>query len=1018
MTLFSRILRIGWSLLAVVVIVGLVPYILIMMGRWRFGSARPWEGLNPSELIDQAAALTSLGGRITDQMLVDLTVRLTITFGWICVVMLVVSVAAEMLHQVGRGRRPAPKVRSLGWSQALVGSIATGLLLLLPVHGTASAWVGVPSAVERGSTSSVVAGVVHVAATETTSHLTNHTVRPGESLWEIAEQRLGDPLRWKEIWALNQGREMGDGQRFEDPHLILPRWVLQLPSDSQPADSLSTAPVRVYGESAPLSAGSEPNVLQTPEPHQLSEVALADALFDLQEAELIGRERTHSGWETDVLAGGGGEIPIIATEVVDDDLRSLEHQHSDEEAGDLVSEDHSGNEVRSVMSNLLRLGSATMLATGVMVSLAARRRQRLRSSTSDMRPLPIDRLLMDRHLTETAMMNPLAPVAEGRDIDWDVDLSEFAEDSVASGIQTAHAADRIFRLDLVVRIAAVPLIEVQQTIAAVFMSDQGDIEILATAEVMMDRPWRGNGQSWKMPAQIGIDRLIELAQGLDPPCPALVHIGNSSDGREIYVDLEVLGVVSVVSGSAAIGGVVSGKDIEAVDEVLRAIHLTLQNSIFGHSLDLLWVGAPDHEEVIWSEMLGAHDLGYRKGFEDIAEWLEERDPNRLQVVVVSSALDLAEAPNQLWMSETVVIGRGVVRASGAYLVMDGGNWSLNGPVFGGWEIPLTPVGVSASEAQMLAELIEEQSEQPLLVYHADHLKSGVEREEPAAGVVSLHLVGSAPDTNPPLQREHTAFQTERSESGAPNGWDLMVRLMGTVDVVNTKGEVARFERSKSLELLAWCVTHRGRSTRTAARTALWELNVRDATFANVVSEARRATSALVRSEQNRDWIRRTLTEELVLDSGITSDVEIMRATLDRVDQCGVAGLVPEMEAALALIRGMPCEGSSYLWPEAEGISSDLILVATSLASSLALYRLADGDVTGVFRATAAGLLALPGHEELIALRMRAHAAAGDLAGVKQEWVAYQRVIARDPWSGGEPAPKLRDLSIELLGMRV
>ena len=28
---------------------------------------------------------------------------------------------------------------------------------------------------------------------------------------------------------------------------------------------------------------------------------------------------------------------------------------------------------------------------------------------------------------------------------------------------------------------------------------------------------------------------------------------------------------------------------------------------------------------------------------------------------------------------------------------------------------------------------------------------------------------------------------------------------------------------------------------------------------------------------------------------------------------------------------------------------------------------------------------LPGHEELIALRMRAHAGAGDLSGVRLEW---------------------------------
>jgi hypothetical protein len=46
--------------------------------------------------------------------------------------------------------------------------------------------------------------------------------------------------------------------------------------------------------------------------------------------------------------------------------------------------------------------------------------------------------------------------------------------------------------------------------------------------------------------------------------------------------------------------------------------------------------------------------------------------------------------------------------------------------------------------------------------------------------------------------------------------------------------------------------------------------------------------------------------------------------------------------------------------------------------------------------------------------MRAHARSGDLAGVRQEWESYERVIVADPWSDGEPAPKLLALRRELL----
>ncbi len=242
----------------------------------------------------------------------------------------------------------------------------------------------------------------------------------------------------------------------------------------------------------------------------------------------------------------------------------------------------------------------------------------------------------------------------------------------------------------------------------------------------------------------------------------------------------------------------------------------------------------------------------------------------------------------------------------------------------------------------------------------------------------------------------------------------MVRLMGPVDVVDTRGAAAKFERSKTLELLAWMVTHRERSTRIAARTALWDQDVRDATFANVVSEARRALARHVEPTDGDEWVRRTLTDELSLHDGVISDADIVKARYDagrtRVGHDALDTLKPAVE----LLRDLPFSGAAYLWPETEGIASNLVMLSTNLTAEYAKRALAVGDYEGVFWSTGRGIRILPGQEGLIALRMQAHADAGDLSGVRLEWESYERVINADPWSDGEPAPKLVSLRKQLL----
>ena len=226
-------------------------------------------------------------------------------------------------------------------------------------------------------------------------------------------------------------------------------------------------------------------------------------------------------------------------------------------------------------------------------------------------------------------------------------------------------------------------------------------------------------------------------------------------------------------------------------------------------------------------------------------------------------------------------------------------------------------------------------------------------------------------------RATTTVTRARARRGEPSrrrpDWSLLVRLLGPVEVVDRDGPGPSFERSKTLELIAWLTLHRERSTRAGARTALWELDVRDATFANVVSEARRAMARLVEPPVGEEWLGRTLTEVLPLHPGRRRRrrprAQPPRARPLQPPELAIETLRPAVE----LIRDLPFAGTGYLWPDAEGITSNLVLLATSAATELAGHYLSMGDVDGVFWATGQGLKVLPGHEELIALRMRAHA---------------------------------------------
>jgi len=474
------------------------------------------------------------------------------------------------------------------------------------------------------------------------------------------------------------------------------------------------------------------------------------------------------------------------------------------------------------------------------------------------------------------------------------------------------------------------------------------------------------------------------------PCLALVTVGIDVDGRDVLLDLEAAGMTAIEAtpdqGDQVVRAIGSSLATSLSSEVVHLLVAELGiDVLFDHPNARRVDGCADAVDAA-ARTVGSTLANERSAF-DLRARRTGGEMWEPAIVLLAHADDAANS-----LSTLPDVGHGIAaiaavdlgafddpsgaNRAGAWIRAHADKWELS--AFDE-RIELTPIGLPHTDVADIVEILEDASK-PIDI----------------APLVHVDLDNMVAD--PLVVIPH----------------DIVVTLMGGVSVVDRDGVSGTFQRSKTVELIAWLATHREHATRSSARTALWELDVRDATFANVVSEARRALARLVSPPTDGEWLARTLNESLPLHDRVVTDADLIRQRVEHAQVAPPAHAVDVLRPAVEMIHGLPFTGSSYLWPDADGLTSNLVLLATTASAELAAHALSMGDTDLVFWSTGQGLKVLPGHEELIGLRMRAHARAGDLSGVRQEWESYERVITADSWSDGEPAPKLLDLRRELL----
>ncbi|WP_433573696.1 LysM peptidoglycan-binding domain-containing protein [Streptomyces sp. CA-251247] len=168
--------------------------------------------------------------------------------GWINWASFTLSLLVEIPAQL-RGRT-APRLPGLQLGQRAATTLVGGILLLLPT-GTAIATPATPPAAPTlehladthhtpGPGGSQNTARDHKVPKATATNLREYVVkdtRPAQSLWQIAEEQLGDGALFTKIVALNEGRTMTDGRVFTAGSPIQPGWTLHLPADPRTAEA-------------------------------------------------------------------------------------------------------------------------------------------------------------------------------------------------------------------------------------------------------------------------------------------------------------------------------------------------------------------------------------------------------------------------------------------------------------------------------------------------------------------------------------------------------------------------------------------------------------------------------------------------------------------------------------------------------------------------------------------------------------------------------------------------------------
>ncbi|MGW3946327.1 hypothetical protein ACWEBH_09295, partial [Micrococcus endophyticus] len=493
----------------------------------------------------------------------------------------------------------APQLPGLRPQQALAGALVAAVLAI---------GAGTPSmamTLDQGINGPSISAQLEEAPAESAERQTGqeYTFQPGDTLWGVAEQEVGEGSRWGELAEGLKNRPQADGATMTDPNLIHAGWTVELPESQPQAAAQAPAPTSETEESAVAApqtqaeapeapaAAQAPAAEDTPAPEQAPAAPAASVPGEVRP------QSEHEQVQEPAPAPDASAVPGAAFVAAPD------------QQGPGQADAEAAQPEQVEWSTLGGIGA--FAAAGLLGVLGARRAlQRRRRRPGQQVPMP-----ESEHAPIEAQLRVVAEAEQADELDvvqrW---LARWAQ-------QNGTALPELF----LVRVSA-------REIALYLMGPaQLPAPFVAAAE---------DGTVWTLESGA-----IELDADLpSAPWPGLVTVGQDDTDAQVLLDLERLGTLGIEG------------DPQLAPQVLDAMAVELATSAWSENVQVTLVGvAPGLASVVGGDRVRQID-----DLDHLIRMLQGKAQNTHEALTEQGAASLDEAKAMSaegdWAPEIVLLG--------------------------------------------------------------------------------------------------------------------------------------------------------------------------------------------------------------------------------------------------------------------------------------------------------------------------------------------------------------------------